>query len=80
MARCHGLHVDEAAFAGGAASFADPTLAARGARALGIGVNWYLNQNVKWMFDYERTRFDGGATSGDRPDENALLTRFALVF
>ncbi len=80
VARCHELHVDEAAFAGGAASFADPTLAARGARALGIGVNWYLNQNVKWMFDYERTRFDGGATSRDRPDENALLTRFALVF
>jgi len=80
VARCHKLHVDEAAFAGGAASFADPRLAARGARALGIGVNWYLNQNVKWMFDYERTRFDGGATLGDRPDENALLTRFNLVF
>ena len=80
VARCHELHVDEAAFAGGAASFADPTVSARAARALGIGVNWYLNQNVKWMFDYERTRFDGGATSGDRPDENVLLTRFALVF
>jgi hypothetical protein len=32
------------------------------------------------MFDYERTRFDGGAQAGDRPDENALLTRFNLVF
>jgi hypothetical protein len=32
------------------------------------------------MFDYERTRFDGGAKAGDRPDENALLTRFNLVF
>jgi hypothetical protein len=32
------------------------------------------------MFDYERTRFDGGATNGDRPDEKAFLTRFNLVF
>jgi phosphate-selective porin OprO/OprP len=80
VARWHELRVDEAAFAGGAASFADPTAAARAARAVGVGVNWYLNQKVKWMFDYERTRFDGGAKAGDRPDENALLTRFNLVF
>jgi phosphate-selective porin OprO and OprP len=80
VARWHELRVDEAAFAGGAASFADPTAAARAARAIGVGVNWYLNQKVKWMFDYERTRFDGGAKTGDRPDENALLTRFNLVF
>ena len=80
VARCHELRVDEAAFADGAASFADPTVAARAARAIGIGVNWYLNQDVKWMFDYERTRFAGGARAADRPDENALLTRFALVF
>jgi phosphate-selective porin OprO/OprP len=80
VARLHQLRVDKAAFADGAASFADPTVAARAARAIGIGVNWYLNQKVKWMFDYERTRFDGGAKAGDRPDENALLTRFNLVF
>jgi len=80
VARVHALRVDQAAFADGAASFADPTAAARAARALGIGLNWYLNQKVKWMFDYERTRFDGGTPLGDRPDENALLTRFNLVF
>jgi len=80
VARWHELRVDEAAFAGGAASFADPTAAARAARAIGVGVNWYLNQKVKLLFDYERTRFDGGAKAGDRPDENALLTRFNLVF
>jgi len=78
--RYHELKIDDAAFAGGADSFADPNTAARRARAAGIGINWYLNQNIKWMLDYERTRFDGGAAAGDRPDEKALLTRFSLVF
>jgi phosphate-selective porin OprO and OprP len=81
VARFHQLEVDEAAFLDGTASFADPNTAPRKATAVGVGLNWYLNQNVKWMFDYERTRFDGGAAGGaDRPGENAFLTRFSLVF
>jgi len=81
VARYHELTVDDAAFAGGADSFADPAVAARRARAAAIGLNWYLSQNVKWMIDVERTRFDGGAAGGgDRPDEKAYLTRFSLVF
>ncbi|HVO46408.1 MAG TPA: porin [Steroidobacteraceae bacterium] len=80
-ARFHQLQIDDAAFAGGGSSFADPTVSPRRAIAYGVGLNWYLNQNVKWMLDYERTRFDGGSkTGGDRPDENALLTRFSLVY
>jgi phosphate-selective porin OprO/OprP len=78
--RYHELKIDDDAFVAGADSFANPLTQARRARAAGIGVNWYLNQNVKWMLDYERTRFDGGAATGDRPDEKALLTRFSLVF
>jgi phosphate-selective porin OprO and OprP len=80
VARYHELRIDRAAFAGGAASFADPTVSARLAQAFGVGLNWYLNQNVRWMFDYERTRFTGGAPSGDRHDEQAFLTRFLLNF
>jgi phosphate-selective porin OprO/OprP len=73
--------MDEAAFAGGAASFADPSVSARQARAVGGGLNWWLNQNLRWMLDYERTRFEGGAANGaNRPDEKALLTRFFLAF
>ena len=68
------------AFAGGAASFANPLTSARKAKAAGIGVNWYLNQNVKWQLDYELTRFDGGAATGDRPDEKALFTRVGVAF
>jgi phosphate-selective porin OprO and OprP len=79
--RVHELTIDDAAFAGGAASFADPSAAARQARAIGGGVNWWLNQNLRWMLDYEVTRFDGGAAHGaNRSDERALLTRFFLAF
>jgi phosphate-selective porin OprO/OprP len=75
------LDIDNAAFAGGKTSFADPSVSARQARAVGGGVNWWLNQNLRWMLDYERTQFQGGAPNGaDRPDEKALLTRFFLAF
>jgi phosphate-selective porin OprO/OprP len=80
VARVHELSIDDGAFAGGADSFANPLTAARRARAAAIGVNWYLNPNVKWSVDYELTRFDGGAATGDRPDEKAYLTRIGLAF
>jgi len=79
--RYHRLNIDAEAFADGANSFADPASQPSAARAIGAGVNWYLNQNVKWQFNYERTQFTGGAAGGaDRPHENAILTRFALAF
>jgi phosphate-selective porin OprO/OprP len=62
-------------------SFADPDASARKATAWALGLNWYLNENLRWTLDYERTRFDGGATGGaDRKDEDALLLRVALGF
>jgi phosphate-selective porin OprO/OprP len=80
VARIQELDIDDAAFAGGASSFANPLTAASKAKALGVGVNWYLNQSVRWMLNYERTEFDGGAATGDRPDEEALITRIAVAF
>jgi phosphate-selective porin OprO/OprP len=81
VARVHRLEVDAAAFAGGPDSFADPNAAARRAAGWAIGLNWYLNENLKWMLDYERTGFDGGAAGGaDREDTDALLLRIALGF
>lgn len=81
VGRYHELAVDEDAFTGGADSFADPDTAARKASAWGLGLNWYLNANLKWAFNYERTRFEGGAAGGaDRHDEEVFLTRFALGF
>jgi len=81
VARVQELDVDDAAFAGGVDSFADPAVSSSRASAWGIGLNWYLNENVKWAFDYEQTRFDGGAAGGsDRKDEEAFLLRMALGF
>jgi len=80
-ARYHQLSIDSAAFEGGAASFADPAASARKATGYTVGLNWYLNQNVKWVLNYEHTTFEGGAPGGgDRPDEQAVLTRVALGF
>ncbi len=72
VARYHELDIDDAAFAGGADSFADPLASARKASTIGVGLNWYLNQNLKWVLNYEVTSFDGGAADGgDRDDEEA---------
>ncbi len=81
VARYHELDIDDDAFTGGADSFANPATSASKASAWGVGVNWYLNQNYKWSLNYDVTRFDGGAANGaDRPDEEALFTRFAVSF
>jgi len=80
VARYHELDIDDDAFVGGADSFANPASAASKASSWGVGVNWYLNQNYKWSLNYDVTSFDGGAATGDRPDEKALFTRFAVGF
>lgn len=81
VGRYHEIDFDDDAFTGGAASFADPAASPRSASAWGLGLNWYLNENLKWVLNYERTRFDGGAPGGaDREDEQVFLTRIALGF
>jgi phosphate-selective porin OprO/OprP len=45
-----------------------------------VGLNWYLNENVKWLLDYEHTTFEGGAADGDRADEDAIQLRLAVGF
>jgi phosphate-selective porin OprO and OprP len=80
VARVQELSLDPQAFMGGSNSFANPASSAQRARAAGVGVNWYLNRNLKWALDYELTRFKGGALGGDRPDEKALFTRFQIAF
>jgi phosphate-selective porin OprO/OprP len=79
----HELKVDENAFVAPVAadSFADPAVSASEADSYGIGLNWYLNENVKWLLDYEHTTFEGGAAAGaDRRDEDAYQLRLAVGF
>jgi phosphate-selective porin OprO/OprP len=77
VARVNRLTIDAAAFP----VFASLDQSASRATAAGIGLNWYLNRNLKIAADYERTGFVRGAADGaDRPDEHALFTRFQVAF
>jgi phosphate-selective porin OprO and OprP len=80
VARVQQLSVDDSAFAGGEDSFADPLTSAGDAGSWGLGLNWYVNENVKWLLDYEHTTFDGGAAAGDRAEEDAVQLRLAIAF
>jgi phosphate-selective porin OprO/OprP len=71
VARYNQLTIDRDAFP----IFAAPGSSSQASRALGGGVNWYLNTALKLSADYEHVRFTGGAPSGSRPDEHAFLTR-----
>lgn len=76
-ARVSALDADDDAFP----FFADPERSASAAREWAVGVNWYLNRNVKLTVDYGRTRFDGGALEGaDRETEAGILTRMQVAF
>lgn len=71
------LEIDDDAFP----VFANPNSAASEAKAYTVGVNWYLNSNVKVVANYTDTSFEGGATSGsDREDEKTIFSRVQLSF
>jgi phosphate-selective porin OprO/OprP len=76
-ARVNGIRIGTAAFDEG---IVDPARSVRKAFAWALGVNWYLNRNVKQVVDFERTTFTGGATGGDRPAENAIFIRTQVAF
>jgi phosphate-selective porin OprO/OprP len=80
VARYQELDVDDDAFVGGANSFANPLTAITKQKSYGVGVNWYPWNTVKLSINYDRTSFDGGAATGDRPDEQALFSRFAINY
>ncbi len=83
-ARVQGLALDDAAFAKNA-DFASASSAQR-ATTWGVGLNWYLNKRIKWIFEYDQTSF--GFAPGYQPvkgtvaaqDEKVLLTRLQFAF
>ena len=74
-ARYHTLTVDEEAVALGLASAGS----SRQVRAWTAGVNWYLNPNLKYVVNFERTTFDENLPVARRP-ENALALRAQVSF
>ena len=66
--------------------FANPSLSISEAQAWAFGLNWYLNKNLKFVLDYERTDYkDGGPLQSDnapqnRASENTIFSRLQLVF
>jgi phosphate-selective porin OprO/OprP len=80
VARIQELDIDDDAFAGGANSFANPLTAVSKIKDYGIGVNWYPWNTVKFSLNYDLSSFEGGAATGDRPDERAFFGRFAINY
>jgi len=84
VARYAGLEVDKAAFP----VFANPATSASGAHAWAVGLNWYLNKNIRVNASYSRTTFTGGGTTTAATVPNAvashtedvLFTRVQLSF
>ena len=66
------LNIDEDAFP----IFADPLTAASQAENWAVGLNWYLNKNVKFSFSYDHTSFEGA----DIKSEKVLMIRNQLSF
>jgi len=64
--------------------FADPGVAAKTATEVAFGINWILNNNVKYSVDYADTFFrDGASTNGtvtDRPAESVFETQLQIAF
>lgn len=89
VARATGLDIDNDAFktfnnvAG--SELADPFTQVSKATGYGIGVNWWLNNNLKLSTDYNQTEFEGGRRDlsgklADRQTEKALFSRLTVAF
>jgi len=82
VARYSELNIDDQAFSG----FSDPTRSASRAQEFSIGLNWWLNRNVRVGTSFSHTIFDGGGTGTGAPGvvtdnpENVLFTRVQLAF
>lgn len=82
--------VDDAAFP----SFSNPLASATGATSWSVGVNWWLNRNVRVLTSFSHTTFEGGGAPVNiadpatitapatvtAQDENVLSSRVQLSF
>jgi len=89
VGRLSQLQIDDEAFNG----FSDPTSSASEAYTWSVGLNWWLNRNLRVLTSFSHTRFDGGGSvdpnipgtlhppaTVTHQDENVFMTRFQLAF
>ncbi len=79
VGRYETLDVDDRAFT----YFASPSLSATEARAWAVGLNWYLNRDLRVNTSYSHTAFTGGNGTGStvtKQPEDVLFTRIQLAF
>jgi phosphate-selective porin OprO/OprP len=83
VARYAELDVDKAAFP----AFANPATSASEAHAWAVGLNWYLNKNIRVNTSFSRTTFTGGGGAGasvpaavTQHPEDVFFTRIQLSF
>lgn len=86
VVRVSQLSIDDDVFSDTAAqALASRHQAAKSALDFGIGVNWWLNRNLRIALDYDRTEFDGGAGTSnlvyeDKETEHVIRSRLQLTF
>jgi len=84
VARVGGLDVDPAAFSK-KADFATAG-SAQNAETWSVGMNWLMNKNIKWIFEYDQTSFGFApgyhAAKGTvaAQNEKVLMTRLQFAF
>ena len=68
--------------AGSLAHYATPG-SAQGAPSRSVGLNWYLNKNIRCIFEAEQTAFNGGSKAPGAltaQDERVLMERLQFGF
>jgi phosphate-selective porin OprO/OprP len=83
VARYADLDVDNNAFTG--STYASLAKSASSARAWSVGLNWYLNRDIRVNASFSRTTFSGytgapGTGAVPAQPENVLFTRIQLAF
>jgi len=77
-ARHSRLRADDALFGGSADVRLASSTSVQEASVIGLGLNWFFNDNLLWQIDYENTDFSG--LGPDRSSEDALITRFQIDY
>jgi phosphate-selective porin OprO/OprP len=89
VGRVSQLKIDDAAFP----AFSNPLSSANEAFSLSVGLNWWLNKNIRVLTSFSYTTFDGGGTINPAlpatlvtpgtvttQDEKVFFTRIQLAF